>query len=190
MTTFFFDYDDTIFPSTSVPITYTKGENIEIDTQLQLLEQTVINLLTDALLYAKVFIITNAEDGWVQLSAGKYMPRLLPLLDMITVVSARTVHESTFPENPLLWKLTAFTDQLQKCSEGERKHIISIGDSHVEREAARSFKNEQTCIKTVKLVEKPSCSQLRRQLNLLKSCMEYLCTHKGDLDLMLAITAK
>ncbi len=41
----------------------------ELEADLKKLEGTVIHLLTLAMSYGKTCIITNAETGWVQLSA-------------------------------------------------------------------------------------------------------------------------
>ena len=68
------------------------------------------------------------------------MPGLIPLLNQINVVSARSTFESTFPDSPLKWKFYAFQQNLLNvfaCAE-KRKNIISMGDSHVEREAIRA----------------------------------------------------
>jgi len=43
--------------------------------------------------YGKTFIITNAAEGWVEYSAERYMPSLLPVLEKITIISARTRYE-------------------------------------------------------------------------------------------------
>ena len=47
--------------------------------------------------YGKTFIITNAAEGWVQFSALKFMPSVAPILEKITIISARTKYESHFP---------------------------------------------------------------------------------------------
>jgi len=187
MTTFFFDWDDTLMASTEINMEKDEDDTNNLDRFKQL-EKSAISILTEASLLGKVFIVTNAEKGWVEHSATNYMPNLLPVLKNIDVMSARSTHETNFPEKPLLWKFAAFSEQLQKCSEEERKHIISIGDSHVERNAARAFKTDNTLIKTIKLSERPTCLQLKRQLDLLKNCLKYVCDHKGDLDLQLTIT--
>ncbi len=45
-----------------------------------------------------------------------------------------------------------------------------------------------TRVKTVKFSERPSCEQLRRQLELVNQCFSYITTHEGDLDLQLTVT--
>lgn len=59
--------------------------------QLKRLEKAAHNILTQTIEYGEVYIITNAADGWVEFSARKYMPKLVKLLDKITVMSARAI---------------------------------------------------------------------------------------------------
>lgn len=82
---------------------------------LQKLESLVIQLLQIAQTYGKIFIVTNAETGWVQLSAQKFMPGLIPYLSAITIISARSTFESRFPDSPAQWKYQAFTSVIGIC---------------------------------------------------------------------------
>jgi len=68
--------------------------------------------------------------------------------------------------------------------------VISFGDSHVEREAVRAVTRglPNTKTKSVKFAEKPSMEQLRRQLELVTNCFQYIFGHEGDLDLQLTVT--
>lgn len=48
----------------------------------------------------RVLIITNAAEGWVELSAAKFMPRTAELLRLnpdIEIISARTKYERELP---------------------------------------------------------------------------------------------
>jgi len=189
-----FDWDDTLLSSSFLS---SKGYRLdtvmppceEVDTQLKQLESSVIALLTLALKFGDVNIVTNAEHGWVQLSAQKYLPGVVPLLSQVTVISARSTYEQMFPEAPLQWKLQAFRSRMTTESEKEQ-HIISFGDSHVEREAVRTVTRGLSNIatKSIKFAERPTADQLRRQLDLVHSCFSCIYTHKGDLDLMLTIS--
>jgi hypothetical protein len=105
---------------------------------------SVISLLELALKYGHVHIVTNAETGWVQLSAQKFMPGLVPMLSKVPVLSARSTFEPMHPDAPLKWKFYAFQEKIASCfpsdgvSIGAQKNIVSFGDSHVEREAVRA----------------------------------------------------
>jgi len=218
-TVIIFDWDDTLLASSFLsgkgyrldsPIRKDDGE---VDSQLRELEQSVVNVLSLALsLASAVHIITNAETGWVQLSAQRFLPAVLPLLGKVKVISARSTYESMYPDAPFKWKLQAMQEKLQcafgspsnsACNnnnnsssssssmdcKGER-HVISFGDSHVEREAVRTATRglSNTRTKSIKFAERPSLEQLRRQLDLIASCFFYITSHAGDLDLQLTVT--
>jgi len=118
----------------------------------------------------------------------------LPLLDRVKIVSARSTYEHAFPNDAVKWKFMAFeTALLEIFGSGQsvaKKNVLSFGDSHVEREAvltvSRSMCNAQT--KSVKFAERPTLEQLRREVELVNKCLDYLHTHEGDLDLQLTVT--
>jgi len=92
----------------------------------------------------------------------------------------------------LKWKFYAFQEKLAPTFADNKKlkNILSFGDSHVEREAVRAvtrgFPNTKT--KSVKFAERPSMEQLRRQIELVTNCFQYIHNHDGDLDLQLTVT--
>jgi len=193
-----FDYDDTILASTFLS---GKGYRLDADTKceevdqyLKGLEQATANLLTLAMRFGHVFIVTNAETGWVQLSAQKFMPGLVPLLSKVKIISARSTYEHAHPDSPVKWKYCAFQDALSgvfgRLESKTQKNIISFGDSHVEREAVRAVTRGLANVKTksVKFAERPSMEQLRRQIELVTNCFNYIYLHDGDLDLQLTVT--
>jgi hypothetical protein len=160
---------------------------------LQQLQASVVSVLNMALQFGPVSIVTNAETGWVHLSAQKWMPAVSPLLEKVHVVSARSTYESEFPEAPLKWKYQAMHSRLNSTFNEDStrsRHVISFGDSHVEREAVRQVTKEFRDVrcKSVKFAERPTMEQLRRQIDLVASCFQYIYTHDGDLDLMLTIS--
>jgi hypothetical protein len=196
-TVIIFDWDDTLLASSFL---HNRGYRLdtnlppceEVDSNLKLLEQSIISVIELALKYGEVNIITNAETGWVQLSAQKFLPGVVPLLSKVTVISARSTFESQHPDAPLKWKFHAFQDRLASLFSATKtsKHVISFGDSHVEREAVRAVTRGVSNIRTksVKFAERPSMEQLRRQIELVTSCFQYIYSHDGDLDLMLTIS--
>lgn len=198
-TVIFIDWDDTLLCST-----FLSGRGLQLDSDiaesdaihrdLKELEICVSQLLHSAKKFGDVHVVTNAEEGWVELSAKKFIPGVLHALRGIKVLSARSTYEGRDP-SPLKWKYWAFQDKLQQYfpsvdHDGVYKNIISFGDSFVEREAVRlvtrGFSNIST--KSVKFHEKPSMEQLRRQLELITNCFQYIHSHDGDLDLQLTIT--
>jgi hypothetical protein len=196
-TVIIFDWDDTLLASSFLSgrgyrLDSEIDKSAEIDSQLKELEQSVVSVLNMAISYGEVHVITNAETGWVQLSAQKFIPGVVPLLSKVKVLSARSTYENFFPESPLKWKFYAFQENLSRLFAETKtaKNIISFGDSHVEREAVRAvtrgFPNTRT--KSVKFAERPSMEQLRRQIELVTNCFHYIHNHEGDLDLQLTVT--
>jgi hypothetical protein len=197
-TVIIFDWDDTLLSSSYLSsrgyrLDSDSSKLIDVDNGLRELEQSIISVLSSALNYSNnVYIITNAETGWVQLSAQKFIPAVLPILNRITILSARSTFESRYPESPLKWKFYAFQEKLQPLFNNNKKYknILSFGDSHVEREAVRAVTRgaPNTNTKSVKFAERPSIEQLRRQIELVNNCFTYIHNHQGDLDLQLTVT--
>jgi len=196
-TVIIFDWDDTLLCSSFLSgkgyrLDTDKSKIVDCDAGLRELEQSIITVLTTAMQYGTVHIVTNAETGWVQLSAQKFIPAVVPLLSRLNVLSARSTYESRYPDSPLKWKFYAFQDKLAPtfADNKKQKNILSFGDSHVEREAVRAvtrgFPNTKT--KSVKFAERPSMEQLRRQIELVTNCFQYIHNHDGDLDLQLTVT--
>jgi hypothetical protein len=192
-----FDWDDTLLASSFLSgrgykLDTVMEKNPDLEGQLKDLETSVKAVLTLALTYGDVIVITNAETGWVELSAQKFIPGVVPLLSQIRVLSARSTYEPMFPDAPLKWKFYAFQERLSNyfLDSRRQKNIISFGDSHVEREAVRTVTKgvPNTRTKSVKFAERPSMEQLRRQIELVTNCFQYIHNHQGDLDLQLTVT--
>jgi hypothetical protein len=193
-----FDWDDTLLCSSwlsarGLRLDSDPAKVRELQPQLDELSHSIIAVLNLALQYGPVTVVTNAETGWVQLSCQKFIPLVLPMLNKLTVVSARSTYESMFPDSPLKWKFYAFQERLATLTAGstkKEKNVISFGDSHVEREAVRAVTRGMpaTRTKSVKFAERPSLEQLRRQIELVTNCFQYIHNHEGDLDLQLTVT--
>jgi len=206
-TAIIFDYDDTLLPSS-----WLAKQGLRLDSkvpqeivgQLSLLEQTVINIITHALQRGEVLIITNAESGWVELSARKFLPSAVPLLEKCKIVSARSIYQDLFPDQPDAWKIEAFRDELTAFYDNQMdmdeeiecksfapsfRHVISFGDSLHERTALQLATSaiENSYAKSVKFVEHATLEQLKRQLEIMIESFEYIHTFDGDLDLMLVV---
>jgi hypothetical protein len=204
-----FDWDDTLLPSS-----YLGSRRCRLDSDfkhipygdriksaLDQLDNVVSSLLKTATQYGKVHIITNAEQGWVQLSAAKFLPLTSSLLPSFVIESARTAHERSFPDAPLKWKMSSFAENIQnfltstsRSDMHTEKHIISLGDSQLERQAVRTttrgYAQYKLHTKSIKLSENPSIEQLTRQMELVTQCFNYICTHNADLDLQMSVSAE
>lgn len=191
-----FDWDDTIMCSTFMAqcnITL-HSDSVMVHKhwiELDMLSKSVIDILTTSKEYGEVVIITNAEEGWVQLSAQKFMPELIPILKTLRIFSARTAFERSYPDNPYMWKYMTMKSFLDSkiYNENDKKNIISLGDSLVERSSLMNVtkKMQNTLPKSVKFTEHSSIESLRQQVDLLKSSMKYVVEFDGPLDLQLVV---
>lgn len=120
-----FDWDDTICPSSFVD-----QWDIQSFHDLPLHFQNLFNeigkeaerCLAAAAQHGTVLIITNSDDGWVNYSAERYIPNLLPVIAKYRIVSARTRYECFYPNQPLCWKAAAFAHEVNECfgTEGDK----------------------------------------------------------------------
>ena len=220
-TTIIFDWDDTLLPtsflskkdprfgqSTITTITccffqstittildYPAQLPQDVLDELETHQESVCAVLVKAMQCGTVVIITNAETGWVELSAQRFMPRVAPLLAQICVFSARSTYEPMYPDNPLQWKVAAFEQlvgqtqpmNIVDTEENLMRSVISFGDSTHERDAVRKVTANlgSTFTKSVKFVERPNLEQLRREVDLVRNCLDYICGVRDHLDLML-----
>lgn len=198
-TIIFLDWDDTLLCSSVL-----SSNGIKLDTcldgypdllrQLDDLSTNIITILQIAATYGEVHIVTNGETGWVQLSAQKFVPRVVTVLEelKVRILSARTTFEERFPESPMQWKFQAFQMNLAELYSGPDciKNVLSFGDSHAEREAIRAVTRglPYTRTKSIKFAERPSIEQLQRQLELVVNCFQYINNHEEDLDLCMSLS--
>lgn len=98
-----------------------------VEEALRALEASVLELLDLALESGQVYIVTNSEAGWVEMSARRFLPSVVRLLDKITVISARSIYERDFPGCPSAWKLQAF---MQMTDLFRGRTVVSLGDSY------------------------------------------------------------
>jgi len=115
-----FDWDDTLLASSFLSskgyrLDTDKSKLVDVEAGLRDLEQAIIQVVTLALQYGEVHIVTNAETGWVQLSAAKFIPAVVPLLHRVSILSARSTYEGRYPDAPLKWKSEDRT-HLQHCT--------------------------------------------------------------------------
>lgn len=195
------DWDDTLLPSTWLQqqgLQIAAGSampNEEQKALLQRLARRVIRILRSTKQLGQVTIVTNAEKGWVELSCSKFLPEVLPLLEGIKIMSARSTFEHAHPQStPMHWKRLAFRSEIAAffhasavgCVEDNWKNMISVGDSMQERTALLEATQGRDCwSKSLKFVERPSPEQLMRQQRLLGACLRYLVDFEGSLDLCL-----
>lgn len=129
------DYDDTILPSTFVDrwqIDNSKDLPEQFQNILGELSRVAELFLSEASKYGQVIIITNSDEGWVEYSAERYCPSLLPVISKYPVISARTRYEKFYPCQPLCWKAAAFAHEVNeiyssiKNNTNKNKPLFSI----------------------------------------------------------------
>lgn len=214
-----FDWDDTLCPSTWLHaqnlLPKYRGHQIHMaESQRQILSliaANVVRLLTKAVSYGPVFVVTAAEYGWVELSCALYLPMVQEILQMsdIHIVSARSWYEQTFGigGDSSSWKHEVMQLIARKCfGNSSAAHIqdqqqlqqsimdqeiyfnfLSIGDSMAERDACHSAVDLVPCTfaKTLKFVEHPSSEEIVQQVELTHDSFEQMCGWGASLDLRL-----
>ena len=179
-----FDWDDTLFPSSWVigqNLLHRKPTSDEVNA-LREYEDIVLTLISTAKEHSKdVRIVTNSEEGWVALSAARFMPRVLDL--NLPTTSTRKVY-GFLPTHG--WKHAAFRDILRGKTP---PFVCSVGDSPDERRAL--IENVAslpipTWGKSIKLIKKPTLEQLQKQLLVVTNALAQVCASEAHVDLMMA----
>lgn len=186
-TVIIFDWDDTILCTSFLNSQHQNDESLS-DAEvlcLQKIQTTVIKLLGLSNRLGQTFIITNAMDGWVEYSAAKWVPELLPILKNVRVISARTKYEPCFPGEVNKWKIQAFLDVQKQLDSQIITNLISLGDSNFEMDAVHVMGKEfaQALVKTIKFRENPSPSELLKQLELVTQKFEQIVENGRNLKI-------
>ena len=189
-----FDWDDTLLPTSFLTPGGTFIEDMKITAEdkekLQQLEQATLKLLTEAVEKGNVYIITNAGKGWVEFSAGKFYPSIMPILEKIKIISARGEYEKIFPGNSRQWKIEAFLNLQKNLNLKLITNIICLGDSLFEIEAGRILASRFTeaFIKTIKFREAPKLDELLKQLKLV--CSQFGTIYSSIKNLTIRVEKK
>uniref|UniRef100_A0A6U2XSC0 Uncharacterized protein n=1 Tax=Lotharella globosa TaxID=91324 RepID=A0A6U2XSC0_9EUKA len=196
-----FDWDDTLLPTYELlrqsitPVSNKKLSPGDRKT-INAIEKQVIKLLSAAIEQSDyVCIITSAEEGWVQLSARRFYPSLLPLLSKIKILSARSTYQNYVPNSQFHWKYAAFRDAtlsafaLENNIDAKKtRSIISMGDTQVERHCVRAVSRMHASLraKSLKFMCRPSMKQLLVQLESATRNFSNVVNYGDHLDLSAA----
>ena len=94
-------------------------------------------MLNRAKIFGRVYIVTNAAEGWCELSAARFLPKVYGIVESdITIISARTKYEKLYPKQYQKWKIEAFLETRADMEEEAVTNLISIGDNDFEIQAA------------------------------------------------------
>jgi len=198
-TTIFFDWDDTCLASN-----YLKDNGFstrfspfplrkEFAEMGEVLSMVVGPLLLEAAQLGRVVIVTNGTQGWVEGSCEWFMPKLVPLISQLTVISAQERYGDMFSSKPIEWKRRTFRDVLDAETRplGRIRNLISIGDGLAEQMAAHAmraypdtlFNNPVNVVKVIKLLELPSVENLVQQQLALHDMLKAIVNHPTSLDM-------
>jgi len=90
--------------------------------------------------FGKTYIVTNAAEGWVELSARRFLPKTFEELQKdIVIISARTKFEKLYPKNYQKWKVEAFMETRRDLEDNALTNLIAMGDNMFEIEAAHQL---------------------------------------------------
>lgn len=161
-----FDWDDTLLCTTWLRRNEEESFSSGVQLQLRLLGQWVQEVLDSSLRLGHTVIVTNALTSWVEDSAARWLPEVLPILRRVRIVSAREQYEDCYPSDVRQWKVRSFLDLHEEFDRSGISNIVVLGDSVYEMEAAEALGG--TCpkalLKTVKFQEKPSVSEHVREM--------------------------
>ncbi|CAD7964691.1 unnamed protein product [Amoebophrya sp. A120] len=202
-TLFIFDWDDTILPTTWLALNELRvdmpGEVPQnLKAQLDDYAPWAMRTLEEAKKYGKVLIVTNAEDGWIELTIKKFFPSWEDLMGTIPYHSARSTWEPTGCTLPVEWKVRSFDHEIRSYYDNQRDHhgrsvgrdnvrrnIIGLGDSTSDREAMLHVTGGKanTTGKSLKFMERPNLEHLQKQHHLIASSIRQIALHEKSLDL-------
>jgi hypothetical protein len=169
-TVIIFDWDDTLLCTSYLNEKVHDGYPAPAGTEklLRSIAQGAQQLLEMSLRLGQTFIITNAASMWVQYSCAKWIPELLPTLEKVRVISARSKHEDEYPHQVSQWKIQAFLDVQRQMDSQIIANLVSLGDSQFEMDATHVMGKEfaTALIKTVKFHQHPCPEALLKQLHL------------------------
>ncbi|CEG42699.1 HAD-like domain [Plasmopara halstedii] len=205
------DWDDTLFPNTHLAkLGFSSEDKAFVIPQdcvstLNELAEEVEKFLIACLNIGTCCIVTNGQSGWVERSCKRFLPNVVPLLEKITIISARSCFEKVYPDRPIEWKIAVYQDLLAKhgymqmsrleprddCirqQEHETQQVIALGDSQGDRCAIQyvARRTPYMQLKSIKLLDNPTITQLQKQLKILGVFLEQLSCHDETLDLELS----
>jgi hypothetical protein len=186
-----FDWDDTLLCSSYMNYNYPKVGFRDLPEEeqriLKAIEEADVRLLKLALSLGQTFIITNAACGWVENTSRALLPSLVPLLQKVHVVSARSRYEAHYPNEVSKWKAETFLEVRRQLDSQVITNLVSLGDSEYEMDATQAMGREfqHATIKLVKFAQCPSPEELLRQLELVLEEFENIVSSGKSLQVKL-----
>lgn len=150
---FVFDFDDTIFPTSSVKRYYNEFTEsfelpLELIDNLQLHDNLVHQLFTEIINHnGTILIFTNASFSWIEEMLYYYMPKTSDFIDYTNIMIVSCYDNVTQfisdkirnDIDPILWKYFMLSTILSSIS---YHNLYNIGDSHHEMTAMTMVHSE------------------------------------------------
>jgi hypothetical protein len=176
-----FDWDDTLMATTHL-IQSTPG------VVFPELSESIKKLITIALGLGHVYIITNAEIGWVQKCIDENLIDCEHILNRVHMLSTPDtgIAKITSIETRKTVAFSRIKGMFNK--RGRMHHLICMGDCFYDREAALNLKeriSEHTYVKNVKFLHRPDLETLLFQQKICIDTFYTLLMSPQHLDLML-----
>jgi len=196
------DWDDTLFPTSHMEgmgwvHAAVHEMSHEVASYFQELDRLISTILGKAMQHGRVVIVTNAGEGWVQLSSSRYLPRVSALLEwrQVEVVSAREKYYRDHPNFPCQWKVRAFSDELYRARDAHIGSVLVMGDSVSDQYAAHravaasGILARNSSLKFVKFAERPTAAHLIKQLTIVDSTFDQIVQHPHSFDVNVVATS-
>lgn len=186
-----FDWDDTILPTSWLErVNALSGSGVlrpQLREQVAVLCKAAAETLQLAAQMGTVILITNSSPGWVDQSCKLFMPQFMP-----EVRSLRCVAKPM--SAPVTFKIGAFRRECRQFA-----NVISVGDGDPERTASLKMQGpaerrfgapgaaaeepQTRRVKSVKLLEAPTCQQLVIEHEMLQARLKDVVCSPSNLDL-------
>jgi hypothetical protein len=197
------DWDDTCLPSHALHTSPSKIHPLhqpkdEWYTETwNKLENKLYDTLSDLKSKYPIYIVTDAEDQWVELTCEKFYPKIWNILDEFEIYSANSLYKKEYPDSAFKRKSAT----IEKISETFEKNeaffwhlpyqnqFLSVGDAPHDREAIQNVaKIKQWIFKNIKFAVAPSVKTLAIQWDLLHYTLPCILWTKGNMDLNMTLT--
>lgn len=161
-----FDWDDTLLCTSF--LNRQQQPPAETYEHLRSIAHHARSMLEIALKSGHTYIITNATADWVEISAARWAPELLPVLQQVCIISARDRFQAAFPNDVTQWKVQAFLEVQRDLERTPITNLIVLGDADFEMEAARIMGGmfDEALVKTVKFRPHPTSLEHVKQVEL------------------------
>ena len=165
---FIFDWDDTLFPSSSLKYNLF-NTTINNRNALVYLDHIIYYVLNYISSFGTIIIITNASKQWVNMSL-KYLPKSSTIISRLTIISAHDLYINrdnlTAQLKPIYWKLILYNKLVPFFN--NYLSVVNIGDSLYEMNAMKSLRYNNLFKKDIyvvqyKLQEEPNIIDMIKQ---------------------------